>query len=96
MSFAWDAVPGASSYVFTLYQQKDGGLQELLRKTQNTTRFVLTDLSVLDEGAFVWRVTGVSAAAGQGSGVAESVFTVDIEQTGASQGRESGVMFGNQ
>jgi hypothetical protein len=96
MSFAWDAVPGASSYVFTIYHNKDGELQQVLRKTQNTTRFVLTDLSLLDEGAFVWRVTGVSAAAGQGGESAESGFTVDIEQATASQGRESGVMFGNQ
>jgi hypothetical protein len=96
IAFSWNAVPGASSYVFILYQTENGGRREILRRAQNETRFTLTDLAVLDAGTFIWRVESRSGRAEQGGGAAESGFTVNIGETQASQGMESGVMFGTE
>jgi hypothetical protein len=95
IAFSWNAVPGASSYVFTLYQaEPNGGRREILRLARNDTAFTLTDLAVLDRGTFIWRVEPVSRTPGQDGNAGENRFTVSIEETTASQGRESGVMFG--
>jgi hypothetical protein len=96
VSFSWNAVPGASAYVFILYQAEDGGRREILRRNQSETGFTLTDLTVLDAGTFIWRVEPVSRAAEQKGEAGESRFTVSIAKTQASQGQESGVMFGNE
>jgi hypothetical protein len=96
IAFSWDAVPGASSYVFTLYQTENGGRREILRRAPSENRFVLTDLAVLDTGSFIWRVEPRSRAAEQRGEAAESGFTVSIEETQASRGMESGVMFGTE
>jgi hypothetical protein len=94
IAFSWNAVPGAASYVFTLHQAEDS--REILRLTQNGTAFTLTDLAVLDRGTFIWRVEPVSRTPGQRGEASESRFTVNIEETSASQVRESGIMFGNE
>jgi hypothetical protein len=96
LAFSWNAVPGASSYVFILYQAENGGRREILRRSQNETRFTLTDLAVLDAGSFIWRVEPVSRLAGQKSEAGESSFTVIIAETQASQGQEAGVLFGTE
>jgi hypothetical protein len=82
--------------VFTLYQEENGGRREILRRVQSENRFTLTDLAVLDTGSFIWRVEPRSGRAEQESGAAESGFSVSIAETQASQGLESGVMFGTE
>jgi hypothetical protein len=96
ITFSWNAVPGASAYVFLLYQTKNGGRREVMRRTQNETRFILEDLAVLDTGTFIWRVEPLSRLEGQKSEAGESVFTVSIAETQASQGQEAGIMFGTE
>jgi hypothetical protein len=95
MIFSWNPVPGASSYIFTLYQTSNNRHQEILRKTQNETSLTLTDLALLDAGTFIWRVESVSPKPGQRAEAGENSFTVSIAEIRASQGQESGVMFGN-
>jgi hypothetical protein len=94
LDFSWAAVAGASGYIFTLYQITPGGNREILRSQRRETSFTLTDLSLLDAGRFLWRVEAVNQ--GQPGEAAESRFAVDIGEVEASQGRESGVLFGNQ
>jgi hypothetical protein len=96
VSFSWNAVPGALSYIFILYQAENGGRREVLRRGQDETRFTLTDLAVLDAGTFIWRVEPVSRIAEQKGEAGESVFTVNIRETQASRVQESGPMFGNE
>jgi hypothetical protein len=96
MVFSWNAVAGASAYVFVLYQAENGGRREIMRHTQSAVQFILKDLAVLDAGSFIWRVEPVSKIAGQKAEAGESGFTVSIEETQTSRGQESGVMFGNE
>jgi hypothetical protein len=95
ISFSWDAVPGASAYVFILYHVENDLRREVFRHTQSETLFTLRDLSILDVGTFIWRVEPRSRIPEQESRGGENVFTVSIEETQSSWGQESGVLFGN-
>jgi hypothetical protein len=93
--FSWEPVPGAAGYTFVLYQDEGGTNREVLRRTAlGGTSFTLTDLTVLDAGEFVWQAAAESGAAGQGSEAAVNRFRVDLDEIEASEGRESGIMFG--
>jgi hypothetical protein len=97
IEFSWEAVSEASEYIFTIYQAAPGGYQRILRpEPQEETFFTLTDLAVLDRGDFVWQVEAVNRSEGRPGEIAESRFTVNIEEVGTSQGNESGVMFGRE
>jgi hypothetical protein len=96
IDFAWEPSAGASSYLFTLYQVRPQGNQETFRRTVQGTSFTLSDLSILDAGQFLWRVEAENAGAGGRNAAAESRFTVDISEVQGTEGRETGVMFGNQ
>ncbi|GHU77867.1 hypothetical protein FACS189462_0880 [Spirochaetia bacterium] len=84
ITFIWDSVPGANSYVLILYRDGEGGRRRLLRRWENLARtsFTLDDLSVLENGGIIWQVEGRRLAA-DGSieqwGIAgENRFTVDL------------------
>jgi hypothetical protein len=95
IAFSWEQVPGAAGYTFVLYQNEGGTNREILRRTAlRTPSFTLTDLTVLDEGEFVWQVEAESGGAGQRSESAASRFRVSLGEIEASESRESGVMFG--
>jgi hypothetical protein len=92
MDFSWNAVRGAGSYLLTIHQ----GEREIFRQTLRTPSYTLTDLSILDEGIFFWRVQAVPADpnTARPSENAESRFAVDLEEIQAAEGNQSGVMFG--
>jgi hypothetical protein len=97
ISFSWEAVSEAAAYIFTLYQAAPGGNREILRlDPQRETSFTLTNLALLDRGDFVWQVEAVNLNEGRPGEIAESRFTVNIEEVEASRGNESGVIFGRE
>jgi hypothetical protein len=97
ISFSWEVVSEATAYVFTLYQAAPGGNQEVLRlEPQGETFYTLTNLALLDQGGFVWQVEAINPDEGRAGEIAESGFTVIIEEVEASQGNESGVIFGRE
>jgi hypothetical protein len=94
IAFSWEQVPGAAGYTFVLYQNERGANREILRRTAlRSPSFTLTDLTVLDVGEFVWQVEAESGG-GQRSEAAASRFRVNLGEIEASEGQESGVMFG--
>jgi hypothetical protein len=95
VAFSWDAVPDAAEYTFTVFHITVDGNKEALRQTQRGTSYTLTDLTRLDAGLFVWQVEAANANTGRRSEAAESRFTVDISEVEGTQGRETGVIFGN-
>jgi hypothetical protein len=94
IDFSWNAVSGAASYLFTVYQ----GGQEIFRQTTLSPSYTLGDLSVLDEGTFAWRVQALPANrnAALPSEIVESRFTIMLEEIQAAEGNQSGVLFGLQ
>jgi hypothetical protein len=74
VTFTWDAVAGASAYIFTLYKDTASGTP--IRTARTTTPSYTIDISSLDNGNFLWHVEAISGSRrGQ---VAESRFTIDI------------------
>ncbi|MDR1286390.1 MAG: FecR family protein [Treponema sp.] len=58
--FSWNAVPGASGYIFSL--ENEDTKEIVIRKGPLAeTAFTLENLDILDAGAFVWRVEAVLA-----------------------------------
>lgn len=83
ITFIWDGVPGANSYILTLYQDEGGG-RRLIRRWENLvqTSLTLNDLSILENGGIIWQVEGRRLAADgsveQWGTAGENRFTVDL------------------
>ncbi len=94
INFSWNPVNAAASYVFSIYQ----GDREVLRRTLQTTSYALTDLSVLDEGSFTWRVQAVPANQNTflPSDISENRFIVKLSEVQAAEGKQGGLMFGTE
>jgi hypothetical protein len=102
--FSWDAVAGATGYLFTLENASTG--RTLLRRGPAAeTTLVLEDLSSLDVGTFVWRLEAVFAEPAGESGretiirrgeISENRFTIDFGLPGAPQLREPGTLYGRE
>jgi hypothetical protein len=81
ITFAWNTVPGAASYIFCLY--REGETQPFLRnESLAECSFVLDDLTILDRGGFRWTVEarGIDADGTviPAVGVAEARFQIDL------------------
>ncbi|MDR2482623.1 MAG: FecR family protein [Treponema sp.] len=86
ISFAWDPVPGAALYRFTIVGP-DG--REVLSQTTGNPSFRLVDLSILSRGTFTWRVEDLD------SGVsAESRFTIELPELRSEPLNNPGVLYG--
>jgi hypothetical protein len=104
--FSWDAVAGATGYLFTLVNA-DTGKIILRRGPAAGTSCTLEDLSLLDVGAFAWQVEAVLAEpAGEGRGdpgrilrrgeIGESRFTIDFNLPSAPKPRQPGIIYGRE
>jgi hypothetical protein len=60
ITFKWSAVQGANAYIFTLYEQTENGRRQISRATVTAPAWTLEDISVLNRGAFIWRVEAVN------------------------------------
>ncbi|MDR1374041.1 MAG: hypothetical protein LBJ24_03620, partial [Treponema sp.] len=78
--FSWNAVPGASGYLFSL-ENEDTGEVIVREGPLAETAFTLEQLSLLDRGSFVWRVEAVLTE------------TDEIIQRGEAGGNRLGIAF---
>jgi hypothetical protein len=96
--FTWEPVAGADAYVFSLFRESGSGLQPVFSAEGPESSYTLEDLSLLDQGSFVWRVEALSREAGgkvtRGGSPGENRFTVDIPQPGTPWARTPGVLYG--
>jgi len=99
--FDWSSVRGANAYIFTLYQQTEGGRRQIVQTAPETrTSYTLSNLRVLDRGTFVWQVEAVSRGRGgaidQRGRVGEFVFEIDFPSVEPVEIEETGILYGNQ
>lgn len=90
IDFAWQPVQGANAYILTLYHQQGGVRRQVFRtEPLQRTEWVLDNLSLLEQGTFVWNVEAVNIntlGVIQNRGrVSERTFVVDIPLTGSIQ-----------
>jgi hypothetical protein len=104
--FSWDAVAGATGYLFTL-ENADTGETVMRQGPVAETVLTLEDLTPLNVGTFVWRLEAVWAEpAGEGRGdtgeiiqggkIGENRFTIDFGLPGAPRLRQPGTLYGGK
>ena len=87
INFSWQAVSGANAYLITIYRQS-GNRRRQIFISQPLARagFSLDNLSILDNGTFIWQVEAIKRRADgtieQRGTAAESVFIMDIALPG--------------
>jgi len=99
INFSWAQVQGANAYIFTLYRQASDGMHEVITTTVTSANYSLSDLQVLDNGTFLWKVEPVRTARGsvinRRGNTAESFFTIDFPAPLPVQIEETGILYGN-
>ncbi|MCL1818853.1 MAG: hypothetical protein FWG35_07965, partial [Spirochaetaceae bacterium] len=98
ITFNWLAVPRATAYIFSLYEDSGSG-RRLLTRTDPLaeTSYVFRDLAKLGRGNFVWTVQAVrkTAAGADEYGIsAEGLFTIDLPKLEQNVLPEVGDLYG--
>ncbi|MDR2467362.1 MAG: hypothetical protein LBD22_00175 [Spirochaetaceae bacterium] len=82
--FVWSTSPGANGYVFSIYRAADRARANPVFRSQNLRQpnLNLTDLTVLDNGSFIWSVEPVFMSQNdnieQHGEVRDATFSVEI------------------
>jgi hypothetical protein len=104
--FSWDAVTGATGYLFVLENALTGATI-MQQGPVAETALSLEDLPLLDVGPFVWRVEAVAAEPeGEAPGdpgtmlqrgeISENRFTIDFSLPGIPVPRKPGIFYGKE
>ncbi|MDR1506620.1 MAG: FecR domain-containing protein [Treponema sp.] len=95
--FGWNGVPGANSYIFTIFEETSGGPNFLFSVETARPSYVLDDLRLLERGSFVWRVEAVvknEDRIDRRGTPGENRFIVDVPLPGDPKIKEPGVLYG--
>ncbi|MDR2143881.1 MAG: FecR family protein [Treponema sp.] len=104
--FSWDAVAGATGYLFTL---ENADMEEIIMRQGpiEETAFTLEDLTLLNVGTFIWRLEAVlTVPAEERRGETEAIiqrgetgenrFTIDFSLPGTPKLQNPGVLYGKE
>ncbi|WP_010263648.1 FecR domain-containing protein [Treponema primitia] len=97
ITFVWEAVPGADAYIFALYKEEGDSRHLIESRTLAQNSHTLSDLSLLENGSFMWQVEAVNQAAGdpiQRGAVGENSFTVDLPMMQRKTANNPGIIYG--
>jgi hypothetical protein len=104
--FSWNAVRGATGYLFTI-ENAETGKTIMRRGPVAETTLVLENLTLLDVGTFIWRLEAVlaepSGEQGEDEGeiiqrgeISENRFTINFGLPGTPQPRKPGILYGRE
>jgi hypothetical protein len=101
INFRWNPVSGADGYIFTLYAEgsRPGQQREILRTAPlRATAYRLDQMSLLDRGAFVWRVEAVEISA-NGTVISigipgENRCVIDVPAPAVPKAQDPGILYG--
>ncbi|MDR3191678.1 MAG: hypothetical protein LBT87_01285 [Treponema sp.] len=98
--FSWDAVAGATGYLFTL-ENADTGKTVIRQGPMTETVLPLEDLTLLDVGTFVWRLEAVWAEPAreeiiQRGTIGENRFRIDFGLPTTPELRRPGMLYGRE
>jgi hypothetical protein len=101
LTFKWDAVEGASAYIFSLFREEDPPRLLYTGTPDPSASFVLTDLSLLagtESTNFIWQAEAVARNANgvieQRGTIEQHRFRVEIRRSGTIQAGSSGEIYG--
>jgi hypothetical protein len=98
--FEWKTVQGANAYIFTLYQEAEGGRRQIRGTSPSArTSYVLDDLKLLENGTFIWQVEAVelgrNGAVERRGRTGEYSFNLDFPPPEPVQIEDAGILYGN-
>ena len=98
VAFGWDEVPGANVYIFSLFRDVDPPILLASQSTENEPGYVLDNLSILNEGNFLWQVEAIyrneNGVVEQRGTIERHTFSVQIQHSTELQPRIQGTMYG--
>jgi hypothetical protein len=93
--FAWEEVPGADGYIFTLYRGTPSEKVEIRRNGPDAKTSYTLEIPDIGEGSFVWQVEAVNSGTNQRGRVLERRFTVDIPRPNNPRVLDTETLYGN-
>jgi hypothetical protein len=99
ITFRWNEVPGANTYIFNLYREGEPHVLILTGPSDASTTFVLDDLTLLDEAVYVWQVEAVyrnrSGVIEQRGAIEQHRFAIEIQRSNTLRTRQNqGTLYG--
>ncbi|MCL2230425.1 MAG: FecR family protein [Treponema sp.] len=96
--FSWSGVQGANAYIVTIFRQSDAGRRQINREIVTGTNWTLSDLSILERGAFVWQVEAIYrntyGSIERRGRQGDNYFTMDVPAPRPVQKNDPGVLYG--
>jgi len=94
IDFSWDAVEGATAYIFTIYRETPQGRSPVLSETLEQTNYTLDNFDIFENtGTYVWAVEAISQTRRGRPGT--NGFSLDIPRPGPVTVKDTGVLYGN-
>jgi hypothetical protein len=99
IDFNWDPVAGADAYIFTIFHENASGVRQPVASVETSApSYALEDLSLLDQGSFIWQVEAVSrgpdGTVERRGTTGENRFAVAIPKPETPRGRDVGTLYG--
>ena len=98
VTFLWGDVPGANTYIFSLFRDGNPPTLVVSQPTEEERVYVLENLSLLNEGKFLWQVEAVSrndnGIIEQRGAIQQNSFTIEIQRSTELQTHSQGTMYG--
>ena len=86
ITFTWEPVNGANAYIFSLFQEGNPPVNVITAAPQSELSYVLDNLSILEEGTFLWQVEAIqrnsNGVIDQRGRIEQHSFTIEIRSSG--------------
>ena len=98
ITFRWSDTDGVNAYIFSLFQDGDPPKLVITAPLQTEVSYVLENLSLLNEGDYLWQVEGVyldrNGLIEQRGRTEQYPFTIEIQRSSDLQTNSQGVLYG--
>ena len=101
ITFSWNAVEGATSYILSIYSETSQGRRQIFRtEPLRQLNFTFDNLRLFDyTGTYVWQVEALyynrQGVIEQRGRPGENSFTLNVPRPGRVETRDTGVLYGN-
>ena len=98
ITFSWDKVEGANTYIFSLLRSGNPPSHMMTVSAKNEFAYILEDLSILSHGDYLWQVEAIYmndlGNIDQRGRIEQYKFSLDIQRSTGLQTQNQGTMYG--
>ena len=99
ITFRWEPVDGANAYIFSLFREQNPPALLFSSAPENVNSYVLDNLSILNEGGYLWQVEAVyqnnNGVIEQRGKIEQHRFAIMIQKSTDLQTHTQGTMYGH-